>query len=229
MKTIGLVGGTGWVSTVEYYRIINEEINKRLGGMEFAKCVLFSLNYGEIDSFNKKNDSEGIFSLISDAADKLIVAGADCILLCANTMHQYASQLERKIDVPLIHIAQATGKAIKSRGLSKIGLLGTKQTMEMEFYKLKLEEENINVIVPEKDDRDFIQQTISNELLKNIFMEESRIRFRRIIEKLKEEGANGVILGCTEIPLLIRQQHSALPLFNTLEIHSLAAVDFALT
>ena len=229
MKTIGLVGGTGWVSTVEYYRIINEEINKRLGGMEFAKCVLFSLNYGEIDSFNKKNDSEGIFSLISDAADKLIVAGADCILLCANTMHQYASQLERKIDVPLIHIAQATGKAIKSRGLSKIGLLGTKQTMEMEFYKLKLEEENINVIVPEKDDRDFIQQTISNELLKNIFIEESRIRFRRIIEKLKEEGANGVILGCTEIPLLIRQQHSALPLFNTLEIHSLAAVDFALT
>ncbi len=228
MKTIGLVGGTGWVSTVEYYRIINEEINKRLGGMEFAKCVLFSLNYGEIDSFNKRNDSEGIFSLISDAADKLIVAGADCILLCANTMHQYASQLERKIDVPLIHIAQATGKAIKSRGLSKVGLLGTKQTMEMEFYKSKLKENNIDVIVPEKDDRDFIQQTISNELLKNIFLDKSKAKFQLIMEKLKSEGAEGIILGCTEIPLLIKQTDSSLPLFNTLEIHSLTAVDFAL-
>jgi len=228
LKTIGLVGGTGWVSTIEYYRIVNEEINKRIGGMEFAKCILFSLNYGEIDSLRKKNDSNGIFSLISGAAVKLIDAGADCILLCANTMHQYADQLERNINVPLIHIAYETGRAINKQGLSTVGLLGTKQTMEMDFYKSKLKENNIEVIVPEKDDRDFIQQTISNELLKNIFLEESRVRFRSIMEKLQSEGAEGIILGCTEIPLLIKQSDSSLPLFNTLEIHSLAAVDFAL-
>jgi aspartate racemase len=228
LKTIGLVGGTGWVSTVEYYKIINEEVNKRLGGMEAAKCILYSLNYGEVDSLNKENDTEGIFSLISNAADKLLAAGVDCILLCANTMHQYAPKLEKKINVPLIHIAQATGKAIKSRGFSKVGLLGTRQTMEMDFYKSKLKEENIDVITPEKDDRDFIQNTISNELLKNIFWDESRERFIRIMEQLRSNGAEGIILGCTEIPLLIQQKHSALPLFNTLEIHSLAAVDFAL-
>lgn len=228
MKTIGLIGGTGWVSTVEYYRIINEETNKRLGGLEAAKCILYSLNYGEIDSFNKKNDSEGIFLLLSNAAEKLIAAGADCILLCANTMHQYASRLELKIDVPLIHIAQATGEAIKNRGLNKVGLLGTKQTMEMDFYKSKLNEKEIEVIIPEKIDRDFIQNTISNELLKNMFLDESRTRFQKIMEKLKNNGAEGIILGCTEIPLLIKQEHSALPLFNTLEIHSIAAVDFAL-
>ena len=228
MKTIGLIGGTGWVSTVEYYRIINEETNKRLGGLEAAKCILYSLNYGEIDSFNKKNDSEGIFLLLSNAAEKLIAAGADCILLCANTMHQYASRLELKIDVPLIHIAQATGEAIKNRGLNKVGLLGTKQTMEMDFYKSKLNEKEIEVIIPEKIDRDFIQNTISNELLKNMFLDESRTRFQKIMEKLKTNGAEGIILGCTEIPLLIKQEHSALPLFNTLEIHSIAAVDFAL-
>jgi len=228
LKTIGLIGGTGWVSTVEYYRIINEETNKRLGGLEAAKCILYSLNYGEIDSFNKKNDSEGIFLLLSNAAEKLIAAGADCILLCANTMHQYASRLELKIDVPLIHIAQATGEAIKNRGLNKVGLLGTKQTMEMDFYKSKLNEKEIEVIIPEKIDRDFIQNTISNELLKNMFLDESRTRFQKIMEKLKTNGAEGIILGCTEIPLLIKQEHSALPLFNTLEIHSIAAVDFAL-
>lgn len=228
MKTIGLIGGTGWVSSVEYYRIINEEINKRLGGMEFAKCILFSLNYGEIDSLRKKNDSAGIFSLISGAAVKLIDAGADCILLCANTMHQYADKLEERINVPLINIAKATAKEIRRQGLSKVGLLGTKQTMEMDFYKTKLREENIDVIIPEKDDRDFIQNTISNELLKNIFLEKSRSRFQKIMEQLQSNDAEGIILGCTEIPLLIKQKHSALPLFNTLEIHSIAAVDFAL-
>lgn len=156
MKTIGLVGGKGWVSTIEYYRIINEEINKRLGGMDFAKCILFSLNYGEIDSLNKKNDSAGIYLLLSNAADKLIIAGADCILLCANTLHQYANQLEQKISVPLIHIAHSTVKTINKHGLKKVGLLGTKQTMEMDFYKSKLKENNIDVVIPEQDDRDFM-------------------------------------------------------------------------
>lgn len=228
MKTIGLVGGTGWVSTVEYYRIINEEINRITGGTDFAKCILFSLNYGEIDSYNKMNNPAGIYSMISDAAIKLIDAGADCILLCANTLHQFADQLEQKINVPLINIAQATAVTINKQGLKKIGLLGTKQTMEMDFYKSKLKENNIDVIIPEQDDRDFIQQTISNELLKNTFLEKSRARFQTIIKKLQDRSAEGIVLGCTEIPLLIKQKDSSLPLFNTLEIHSFAAVDFAL-
>ena len=228
MKTIGLVGGTGWVSTVEYYRIINEEINKKLGGLNFAKCILFSFNYGEIDSLSKKNDSAEIYSLLRDASSKLVIAGADCILICANTLHQFADQLEREIKVPLIHIAQATAKTINKQGLKKVGLLGTKQTLEMDFYKSKLKENNIDVVIPGQADRDFIQHTISNELLKNIFLEKSRARFRMIMEKMQSEGAEGIILGCTEIPLLIKQSDSPLPLFNTLEIHSLAAVDFAL-
>jgi len=229
MKTVGLVGGTGWVSTVEYYKIINEEINKKLGGLEFAKCILYSFNYGEIDSLNKKNDPAGIYSLLSNASSKLIDSGADCILLCANTLHQFADRLENEISVPLIHIAQATAKVIGEKGMKRVGLLGTKQTMEMDFYKIKLKQNNIDVIIPVQDDRDFIQQTISNELLKSIFVEKSRARFRMIIEKMRDEGAEGVILGCTEIPLLVKQNDSSLPLFNTLEIHSLAAVDFALT
>ena len=228
MKTIGLIGGTGWVSTVEYYRIINEETNKRRGGLEAAKCIIYSLNYGEVDSFNKQNNPFGVYSLIRNAAAKLIGGGAECIVLCANTLHQFAKELEQTINVPLIHIAEATGRIIKEQGLGKVGLLGTRQTMEMDFYKFKLRQDNIDIIVPEKDDRDFIQNTISNELLKNIFNEESRARFRGIINKLKNEGAEGVILGCTEIPLLIKQADSPLQLFNTLEIHSLAAVDFAL-
>ena len=144
LKTIGLVGGTGWVSTAEYYRIINEEINKRLGGLNFAKCILFSLNYGEIDSLSKKNDPAGIYSILQNAADKLINAGADCILICANTLHQFADQLEQEINVPLIHIAQATAKTINAHELKKVGLLGTKQTLEMDFYKSKLKENNID-------------------------------------------------------------------------------------
>ena len=228
MKTIGLVGGTGWVSTVEYYKIINEETNKRIGGMNSAKCILFSLNYGELDLLTKENDSAGIYLLLKEAADKLVAAGADCIIICANTLHQFADQLEHEINVPLIHIARATAKAINKQGLKKVGLLGTKQTMEMDFYKSKLKENNIDVVIPGQEDRNFIQQTISNELLKNIFEEKSRARFRMIMEKMKNEGAEGIILGCTEIPLLIKQSDSPLPLFNTLEIHSLAAIDFVL-
>ena len=228
MKTIGLIGGTGWVSTIEYYRIINQEINKRLGGLEAARCILFSLNYGEVEEFNKNNNPEGIFSLLAAAAEKLVAAGADCILLCANTLHQYASKLEKQIDIPLIHIAKATGEEIKKGGIGKIGLLGTKQTMEMDFYKLKLNEADITVLTPGREERDFIQKTISEELLKNIFLDESRERFKTIMDQLYKEGAGGIVLGCTEIPLLIKQEHSALPLFNTLEIHSMAAVDFAL-
>jgi aspartate racemase len=228
MKTIGLVGGTGWISSAEYYRIINEETNRRLGGLEFAKCILFSLNYGEIDSFNRQNNNDGIYSLILDASRKLINAGADCIVMCANTLHQFVERLEPEIDIPVIHIATATAKKIKQKNLKKIGLLGTKQTMEMDFYKSKLTEENIEVVIPGSGEREFIQKTINNELVKGIFSDESRSRFIEICKDLHGKGAEGIVLGCTEIPLLVKQEDIDIPLFNTLLIHSLSSVDFAL-
>ncbi|HUW92332.1 MAG TPA: amino acid racemase [Bacteroidales bacterium] len=228
MKTIGLVGGTGWISSAEYYKIINVETNRRLGGLEFSRCILFSLNYGEIDSFNSQNNKEGIYLLIHDASLKLVSSGADCIVLCANTLHQFADRLEVKIDVPVINIASATADEIRRKNLEKVGLLGTKQTMEMDFYTDKLKEKNIDVIVPELSDRDFIQQTISTELLKGLFSDESRLRFIEICNDLRRRGAEGIVLGCTEIPLLIKQEDISIPLFNTLNIHAMAAVDFAL-
>jgi aspartate racemase len=228
MKTIGLVGGTGWISSAEYYKIINEETNRRLGGLEFAKCILYSLNYGEIDTFTTENNKDGIFFLLLDASLKLINAGADCIVLCANTLHQYVERLEPEIEVPVIHIAKATAKEIKRKDMKKIGLLGTKQTMEMEFYKSKLNEEQIMVLIPGKDEREFIQNTINNELVKGIFLDKSRIRFIDICNNLSRQGAEGIVLGCTEIPLLLKQGDIDIHLFNTLLIHSVSAVDFAL-
>jgi len=228
MKTIGLVGGTGWISTVEYYRIINEETNKRLGGLEFARCVLYSVNFGDIQRFNEKRETEGIFSLMLGAARKLETVGVDCILLCANTMHMHADRIEKEISVPLIHIAKATGAQIQKKNMKKVGLLGTRPTMELNFYTKKLAEQGITTLVPDKDERIFIQRTIDSELLMGIFLPDSKTRFLEIIQKLRSQGAEGVVLGCTEIPLLIKQEDIDFPLFNTTVIHSQAAVDFAL-
>ena len=227
MKLIGLVGGTGWISTVEYYRIINQEINRRLGGLQSAKCVLYSFNYAVIHELNEKYDTAGQYALMLDAASKLVRIGAECIVLCANTLHQFADQLEKQIPVPLIHIATATAKQIKKQNLSTVGLLATKYTMEVDFYKKKLNKENIEVLIPEAAEREFIHDTITQELLNGIFKEESKARFLQIMNRLHLQGAEGIILGCTEIPLLIKQQDTKLPLFDTLAIHSLAAVDFA--
>jgi aspartate racemase len=228
MKTIGLVGGTGWISSAEYYRIINEETNKRSGGLTFSRCILYSVNYGEIDTYNKKNDKEGVFSLILDATLKLAGSGADCIVLCANTLHQFFERLEQETDLPFIHIADAVAKEIGRKKMSRVGLLGTKQTMEMDFYKSRLNERNIGVLIPEQSDRDFIQKTISDELLKGVFSDASRYRFVEICEELHGRGAEGIVLGCTEIPLLLKQENINIPIVNTLTIHAMAAVDFAL-
>ena len=229
MKIIGLVGGTGWISTVEYYRIINEETNRRLGGMDFARCVLYSVNFGDIQRFNEKHETEGIFSLLLSAAKKLETVGVDCILLCANTMHMYADRVEKEISVPLIHIVKATATQIRKKNINTVGLLGTRPTMELDFYMKKLAEDGITTIVPDKDERVFIQRTIDTELLKGVFPPESKKRFLKIIQKLRSQGAEGVVLGCTEIPLLIKQEDVDFPLFNTTVIHSVAAVDFALS
>ena len=228
MKTIGLVGGTGWVSTVEYYRLINQETNRRLGGLNFARCVLYSLDYGVIDEFNRRNNTEGIYALVLDAARKLMNAGAECLLLCANTMHMHAEKIMQAVPLPLIHIASATADEIVRHKISKVGLLGTKMTMEMDFYKKRLNHAKIDVLVPDKEDREFINQAINKELLVSQFLPKSKQRFLEIIQKLGDQGAKGIVLGCTEIPLLIKQEDTELPVFDTTVIHSLAAVDFAL-
>ncbi len=229
MKTIGLVGGTGWVSTQEYYKLINEKVNEELGGLNFPKIVLVSLDYGEIYACNQRNDREGVYRIIRQAVQKLENTGVDFIALCANTMHLTFDGLTKEISLPILHIADATGEAIREKQLKKIGLLGTMETMELDFYKKRLELQGIEVITPEKEDREFIHSAIMNELLKEIFLPKTKAGFIRIMDKLKESGAQGMILGCTEIPLLIKQNDYALPLFSTLEIHAEAIAKFAIT
>jgi len=229
MKTIGMIGGTGWLSTLEYYRIINQEMNRRLGGLNSAKIIITSFNYAEIDALNKKDDHAGVYKLVLDAAQKLKKCSVDCIVLCANTLHQYVEDLEKEIELKIVHIAEATAKEISGKGLSKIGLLGTKFTMEMDFYTKKLMEAGIDSIVPDKPERLFIHNAIMNELLVEVFKGETKEKFLHIIDELEQLGAEGIVLGCTEIPLLIKQSDTHLPVFNTLEIHAKAAVDFALS
>ncbi|OQX82288.1 MAG: aspartate racemase [Bacteroidetes bacterium 4484_276] len=228
MKTLGLIGGTGWVSSIDYYRLINLEINKRLGGLQAAKLILYSINYGEIDAFNQKDDLESVYGLIKNAAVKLKSSGAGGLVLCANTTHMFAERLQQEIKLPLIHIGEATARAINDRGFQKVALLGTKFTMEMDFYKAKLNKYGIEMMVPAKDDRVFIHRAIMDELLKNDFRPKTKAKFLDIISNLIDDGAQGIVLGCTEIPLLVKPEDIDVPLFNTTEIHALAAVEFAL-
>jgi len=228
MKTIGLVGGTGWASSLEYYRLINEGVNAKLGGLNYAHCILYSFNYAEIDALYKQNDTDGVYSLVLDATQKLIASGAQGIVLCANTLHMFADRLQMDIRVPIIHIAEATARVITKQSFKKVALLGTKATMEMDFYKDKLREEGIETLIPKKADRDFIQKTILEELFNNDFRRESRDRFLRIITELQQNGAQAAVLGCTEIPLLVKQKDTTVPLLDTLTIHAQAIVDFAI-
>jgi aspartate racemase len=229
MKTIGMIGGTGWPSTLEYYRLINQETNKSLGGLNSAKIVMTSFNYAEIDLLNKKDDHAGVYKLVLDAAQKLKKCSVGCIVLCANTLHQYVEDLEKETGLKVVHIADTTAKEIRKNNISRIGLLGTRLTMEMDFYKKRLSQSGIESFVPAKTEREFIHNAIMNELLKEEFKEETKAEFLKIIDELEQLGAEGIVLGCTEIPLLIKQSDTHLPVFNTLEIHAKAAVDFALS
>ena len=228
MKTIGLIGGTGWVSTVEYYKQLNEKINQRLGGLNFASCILHSLNYGEIDVFNRTNDHEAIYKKLHLAAQGLILSGAEGLALCANTMHRYAETLSSELQFPIIHIAEATAKQASSLSLKKIGLVGTLPTMEEDFYKLKFINSGIDVIVPQKEEREFIHHIINHELIKSIFLPETKQNMLSIFDRLQIKGAQAIVLGCTEIPLLIHQSDYHLPLLNTLDLHTDAIVEFML-
>ena len=228
MKTIGLIGGTGWTSTTDYYRLINQETNRLLGGLNSARCILYSFNYADINECNLRDDHEGVYRYVLDAAQKLKNASADFLVLCANTLHQYVDRLNDEIKLPIVHIADAAVAEIKRKGISTIGLLGTRFTMEMDFYTKKLSEAGITSLVPDKPGRNYIHSIIMDELLKENIREESRKHFLEIIGSLETRGAQGIVLGCTEIPLLIKQEHTHLPVFNTLELHAKAAVEYAL-
>jgi aspartate racemase len=229
MKILGLVGGTSWVSTVDYYRLINEGINEKLGGLEFAECMIYSLNYGDIKRNNDADDWDANLALISNAAINLERSGAKAIVLCANTMHLIADRLQPMIGIPVIHIATATAEAIAKQGLKKVALLGTRFTMERDFFRDKLAERDIEVLIPADEDRGFIHYTIFEELGRGLFKPETKKRYSDIINELVEQGAEGIILGCTEIPMLLNSNDVDIPLFDTTAIHSKAAIEFALS
>jgi aspartate racemase len=230
MKILGLVGGISWISTIDYYRFINEGINEKLGGLNFAQCIIYSLNFDDFQRKNTADDWDGTSKLIYKACENLKKAGAEAIVLCANTAHAVAQEVQEKIQLPLIHIADATANEIIKQGLKKVGLVGTKFTMEMDFYKSKLKEYHIETIVPSSQTvRDYLQQTIKEELGRGIVKQETKRAYIAIINLLIKEGAEGIILGCTEIPLLIQPADVSVPIFNTTKIHSDAAIAFALS
>ena len=228
MKTIGLVGGLTWHSSVDYYLYFNQLVNQRLGGEEAAKIILNSANFGTIKKLTLTDNWDGVAEIIISAAQKTVEAGADCILLGANTMHYIADRVAAAINVPLIHIADATAAAIRDQGLDTVALLGTKYTMQMDFYRDRLKENGIRALIPDEEGIRYINESIYSELDSGIFRDETRQRYLQIINQLMEEGAKGVILGCTEIPLLIKQEHVSIPVFDTAWWHAKAAVDFAL-
>lgn len=228
MKTLGLIGGTSWFSTVEYYKLINQMINKRLGGANAAQLILYSVNFQEFKQLMDASDWGTISSLLSAIAQKLETAGAGCIVLCANTPHLVAGDIKKHTSIPLIHIAEETGREIRRHNLRKVGLLGTRFVMEQPFYREALTTFGIEMIVPGKEARAFIHNSIYNELTSGIFTEETKRTYLAIIEELKKAGAQGVIFGCTEIPLLIEEEESPLQSFDTTQIHVTAAVNFAL-
>jgi aspartate racemase len=228
MKTIGLLGGLTWLSTIDYYRIMNEEVQHLKGGDESPRIVLYSVNFAGIKKQTQAGNWEEIARILSDAARKIERAGAECLLIGANTMHHVADMVQSSVDIPLIHIADATGQAIRQKHIKRIGLLGTKYTMQFSFYPDKLSNYGIETIVPGKEVAEWINTSIYEELGRGKFLPDTRKKYIEIIHQLRQEGAEGVILGCTEIPLLIKQQDSILPVFDTTRIHARAAVAFAM-
>jgi aspartate racemase len=227
--TIGLIGGMSWESSAEYYRVINQEMNRRLGGVHSAQCLMYSLDFEEIKRLQHDGDWERLAEAMKEAAVRLERGGADFVVLCTNTMHRLADAISSAVTIPLLHIADPTAEKIKAAGFERIGLLGTAFTMEQEFYKGRLHQHHgLDVIVPDENDRRIVHEIIYKELVLGIIKPESRQAYREIIGRLIERGAQGIILGCTEIMLLVTNEDSAVPLFDTTTIHAVAAVDHAL-
>nr|MBF0683029.1 aspartate/glutamate racemase family protein [Pseudomonas sp.] len=230
MKTIGLIGGMSWESTIPYYRQINQSIKERLGGLHSAKVVLYSVDFHEIERLQHAGDWEAAGQLLAAAARALELAGADFLVLCTNTMHKVAPAIEAAVRIPLFHIADPTAEAIKDAGLSTVGLLGTRFTMEQAFYKDRLRERHgLQVLIPNQADREVIHRVIYQELCLGRVVEESRAEYRRIMADLVDQGAEGIVLGCTEISLLVAQQDSTVPLFDTTTIHARKAAEWAIS
>ncbi len=229
MKTIGLLGGMSWESTVVYYQEINRIVGERLGGHHSAKIILHSVDFDEIVRLQHAGDWDATAEILTDAAKSLQRGGADVLVICTNTMHKVAPQIEERVNLPLVHIADATADAIKRSGIKTVGLLGTKFTMEQGFYKGRLEDRHgLCVIVPEQADREIVHRVIYDELCQGKVLDASRDQYRRIVASVVEHGAQGVIFGCTEIRLLIGDQNVSVQTFDTTAIHARAAVDFAL-
>jgi aspartate racemase len=230
MKTIGLIGGMSWESSIEYYRIINETVREKLGGLHSARNVMYSLDFADIETLQHQNRWEEATQLMIEAAQHVQNGGAELVLICTNTMHKMAEDVQKNIDIPLIHIADATAQAIKNKGLTKIGLLGTRFTMEEQFYKGRLESKHgLTVLIPEEDDRDIIHRIIYDELCLGEIKPSSKEVYIAIIDKLIQAGAQGIILGCTEISLLVEESDSPVPVFDTTLIHAISAVEYALS
>jgi aspartate racemase len=229
MKTIGLIGGMSWESSIEYYRLINQETRDKLGGLHSAKSVMVSVDFAEIESFQHRGEWEEAAAILVDAAQNVERAGADFVLICTNTMHKLAEEVQDKIRIPLFHIADATAQRIQSQGKETVGLLGTKFTLEEGFYRDRLTEEyGLRVIIPTQAEREIVHRIIYDELCLGQIIEASKEEYIRIMEHMAEKGAEGIILGCTEISLLVGQEDSTVPLFDTTLIHAVAAVDYAL-
>ena len=230
MKTIGLIGGMSWESTLEYYRIINEAVKEKLGGFHSAEMVLYSVDFAEVEAFQHRGEWDRAAVLLTEAARRVEAAGADFALLATNTMHRVFDEIRKGIRIPLLHIADVTGREIQARGLRRIGLLGTRFTMEQEFYKGKLARGfGIDVLIPDEAERRAIHGILYDELCLGAVKDASREVFRKIIGGLESRGAQGIVLGCTEIPLIVKQKDYALPLFDTTDLHARAAVALALS
>ncbi len=229
MKIIGLIGGMSWESSQEYYRIINETVKEMLGGFHSAKIIMYSVDFEEIEKLQHQGKWRELTELMIDAARRIERGGADFVVICTNTMHKMADDVQKNIKIPLLHIADVTAEKIKEKGLRKIGLLGTKFTMEEEFYKGRLAERyGLDVIIPNEEERQIVHDVIFNELCLGEIKQSSKEQFKKIMQNLVSRGAEGIILGCTEIPLLVKQEDVEVPLFDTTMIHAKSAVEYAI-
>ncbi|TMW73924.1 aspartate/glutamate racemase family protein [Alteribacter natronophilus] len=228
MKTVGLIGGLSWESSAEYYRYINMFVKEERGGLNSAKCLMHSFNFAEIVEMQHNGEWEKATQAMLEAAKTLERSGAEAIVICTNTMHKMAEVIEGNVEIPLIHIADATAVKIKEQRLDTVGLIGTNFTMEQDFYKERLKKHGIDVVVPDERDRQAVHNVIYEELCQGVIKESSKNAYLTILSRLAEKGAQGVVLGCTEIPLLINQKDTSLPLFDTTYIHSNAVAEFAL-
>ncbi len=229
MKTIGLIGGMSWESSAVYYKIINNEVKKLLGGFHSCKNIMISVDFAEIEKLQHSDDWQALNNIMASSAKKLEIAGADIVILCTNTMHLCSDSINKNINIPFLHIAEATGKEIVKQNIKKVGLLGTKFTMEMDFYKgLLVKDFGIEVVIPSVEERKIVHDIIYNELVHGKIKNNSKEIYKKIIQNLEAQGAEGVILGCTEIPLLIKDSDVNIQIFDTTKIHAKKAVEWAL-